>query len=161
MIWKDINMLLCRDHFCPSLAPQGCHFKWLSCFGNLYFFCFKETIQGKVDTGYCTSLCMLQLCLLSHSLWCKYPSIYVWFLLSSPICSSSCYAADGSHPKSSSFSSSKLLFFFASSFTSYFIVGQQNVCHIRSHAEALLLLLLPFSLIRLLSNWATQWLHKS
>lgn len=83
--------------------------------------------------------------------WCRTISVHLFMILP-PSARSSCYAAvAGSLPRSSPASPGTKLssFFFSFSFlTSYSIIGQQNVCHIRANAEAafLLLLLLPLPL---------------
>lgn len=69
--WKYIKMLVCWEIISVATGLSSLHD---CCFG-------LEKIQGKADMSYFSCVCPL-----SVYLWCKYPSIYVLFLLASPIC---------------------------------------------------------------------------
>lgn len=157
MKWKDIDMLPCRKIISVHLwLHEAVTLNDCVALATLFFCASRRQFSAKWTQDISpSSVCHSSAC--CHSLWCKYPSIYVSFLLSSPICSlillCCCWQPSKILQLLQALSSSS---FFASSFTSYFINGQQNVCHICSHAEALLLLPLPLSLS--LSHSSAVWL---
>lgn len=152
-------MLLCRDHPCPSLAPQGCHSESPSCVGNLYSLLHGDNSRQSGHRRRTFHLAVY--CMCCSSACCHTPydvNIRPFMYYSSRPPPSAPHPvmlllAALQHPPASPplSSSSSPFYFLPLPFTSYFIIGQQNVCHIPSRAEALLLPL-PFPLICLLSN---------